>query len=206
MRQTCPSQRSRLCVSMVACVAGGILDFGFWQRSRHSDLAPAPASYAGYQHGKRAWHPCLGQDVLVGDPILPGDAQESSEASIEPTFLTGVEGPCFASIEKSTQHTLLVHFHLYVSRQQDVAPNSYCNASHSCCCLANAHVQLGIQREVADDIRAQVGEVVDNLKGVVADGDLRSAVDVLAHNVGLLEADGEAKLSAGVSEAGDKSL
>ena len=61
------------------------------------------------QHGKHARYPCLVQDILVGDTILPGDAQESSEAmqveGIEPASLMGVEGPCFASIEKSTQHT-----------------------------------------------------------------------------------------------------
>ena len=68
------------------------------------------------------------------------------------------------------------------------------------------HVQLGIQREVAGDIGAQVGEVVDDLKGVVADEDLRSAADVLAHDVGLSQADGEVELGAGLSEAGDKSL
>ena len=124
----------------------------------------------------------------------------------EPAFLTGVEGPYFASIEKSTQHTRLVHFHLCVGRQHGVAPNSLCETSHSDCCLANAHIQLGIQREVAGDVGAQVGEVFDNLKGVVADGDLRSAADVLANDVGLLQTDGEAELGAGVSEAGVKPL
>ena len=103
-------------------------------------------------------------------------------------------------------HTRLVHFHLCVGRQHGVDPNSLCETSHSCCCLANAHVQLGIKKEVAGDVGAQVGEVVDDPKGVVADGDLRSAVEVLAHAVGLLQADSEAELSSGVSEAGDKPL
>ena len=47
---------------------------------------------------------------------------------------------------------------------------------------------------------------VHDLKGVVADGDLRSAADVLAHDVGLLQVNGEAELGAGVSKAGDKPL
>ena len=100
----------------------------------------------------------------------------------------------------------MVHFHLCVGRQHSAAPKSLCETSHSCYCIANAHVQLGIQKEVAGDVGAQVGEVVDDLKGVVADRDLRSAADVLAHDVSLLQAGGEAELGAGVSEAGDKPL
>ena len=100
----------------------------------------------------------------------------------------------------------MVNFHLCVGHQHRVAPNSLCKTSHNFRCLANAYFQLGIHREVARDVGAQVDEVVDNLKGVVADGDLRSAADVFAHDVGLLKADGEAEVGAGVSEAGDKPL
>ena len=67
------------------------------------------------------------------------------------------------------------------------------------------HIQLGIQREVARDIRAQVG-AVNNLKGVVTDGDLSSIADILTHDVGLLQANGEAELCASVHEAGYKPL
>ena len=33
---------------------------------------------------------------------------------IQPVFLAGVEGPCLTALEKSTQHTGLVDFHLGV--------------------------------------------------------------------------------------------
>lgn len=67
------------------------------------------------------------------------------------------------------------------------------------------YIQLGIQREVARDIGAQVSEV-NNLKGVVTDGDLSSTADILTHDVGLLQANDEAELCAGVHEAGYKPL
>ena len=213
-RRRLPSGRAyrRLCSAVQA-----VLQVWSQWPTRHTERRPrdrhGPASAVV---SALAWQTCWislpgpVEDVHVDGAILPGDAQESSEATqveaVEPAFLTGVEGLCFASIEKSTQHTRLVHFHLGVGRQHGVAPNSLCETSHRCCCLANAHVQLGIQKEVAGDVGAQVGEVLDDPKGVVADGDLRSAADVLAHEIGLFQADGEAALSSGVSEAGDKPL
>ena len=60
------------------------------------------------QDGEHAGHSCLGQDVDVGDAVLPSNAEESVKAAqvegVQPAFLAGVEGPRFTAIQESA-HT-----------------------------------------------------------------------------------------------------
>ena len=46
----------------------------------HADDIPQPSHASGCEDGEHARQPCSGQDVDIGDAVLPGDAQESVEA------------------------------------------------------------------------------------------------------------------------------
>ena len=169
-----------------------------------------PAQTSLGQDGKHAGHPSLGQDVDVGDAVLPGDAKESAEAahveSIQPAFLVGVEGPCFTAVEESAQYTGLVDSHLGVCGEHGVVPHSLCQTCQCCCCLANPRVQLCIKGEVAGDGGPEVGELVHHFEGVVADRDARVVADVLTHDLCLFQADGEAELCTGSCKAVNEPL
>ena len=89
-----------------------------------------PAQVCLAENGKHAWNACLGKDVWAGNAILPGDAQESSEAThvkgLQPSLLSGVQSPGFTAVQKGTQHTGLVHLHLCVEGQHGVVPHPLC--------------------------------------------------------------------------------
>ena len=53
---------------------------------------------------------------------------------------------------------------------------------------------------------AEIDELVYYLQGMVADGDCWCGADILAHDVGFLQADGEDELCACLCDSGDESL
>ena len=100
---------------------------------------PAQASLA--EQGKQTEYSCLRQNVLVWNTILPGDAQDPTETTqvegIKSALLTGLQGPCFAAIEKCTEHARLKDLHLGVDDQHGVVPGTSGQTSHRRCCLAD---------------------------------------------------------------------
>ena len=75
-----------------------------------------PAQPSLTQQGEHARYSCLCLDNLVWDKVLPGDAQNPSEAAhledVETALLAGVEGPGLATVEQRVEHAGLVHLHL----------------------------------------------------------------------------------------------
>ena len=135
---------------------------------------------------------------MLGNPALAKiiDVGDAVHSAIQPTFLSGVKCPCFTAVKESAQRKSLVDSHIYVGGEHFVVQHSLCQAGHCCRCLSDPGFQLCIKGEVAGDGGSEVHELVNQLKGVVADGYLGSTADALAHNLGLFQADGEAKLCA----------
>ena len=105
-----------------------------------------PAQASLRKNGKHAWHACLGQDSRVCDPILPGDAQETSEVAhvegIQSLLLVRVQGPGLATIEKSAQYAGLVDPHLGVNCKLGVVPHPLRQAGHGVGCFAHVERQV----------------------------------------------------------------
>ena len=76
------------------------------------------------QHARYSFLCC---DILVWDSVLPGDAQNPSEAAqvegVESALLAGVGGPGLTASEQHAEHAGLVHLHLGGDGQHGVVPD-----------------------------------------------------------------------------------
>ena len=116
-----------------------------------------PAQPSLTEQGEHARYSRLRQEILVWDTVLPGDAQNRSEAAqvegVESALLAEVEGPGLATVEQRAEHAGLVHLHLGADGQHGVVPDPLYNTCQ-CCCFVNPFVQFRVQGEVTGDIRA----------------------------------------------------
>ena len=92
----------------------------------------------------------------------------------------------------------MVDTELGIYRLLAVLPDALAELGHNCNGLGNPGADFCIKGEGAGHCGAQVGERVHHFKGCAVDGDDRSGVCVLGHDVGLFDADSQAKLFAGM--------
>ena len=80
-----------------------------------------PAKSSLCQYAEHAGDSSPFKGFIVGDVLLPGDTQDSSDASeaegVQSLFLSGVKSPALTSVQESTENTSLIHCDLGVGRE-----------------------------------------------------------------------------------------
>ena len=79
-------------------------------------------------------------------------------------------------------HDTLGCWCLGLDGEHSVLPHSLGQAGHCCWGLADPHVQLGVQAEVAGNVWPKIGVVLHHVEGAVAYGDAGSRANVLAQD------------------------
>ena len=114
-----------------------------------------PAQVSLLQQGEHAGDSSSLEDSCVCHLILPGDTQDASEAThvegIEFLVLQNVQGPGLTAIQECAHDAGTVDLDLAVLRQFVVGPHSIGQSGQGGGCLADAIVQLRIEREVVRD-------------------------------------------------------
>ena len=95
-----------------------------------------PAQAPLQRQGQHAWYFCPGQDISVGDPVLPSDPRDPPEVAqvkgVESALLTSIHNSGVAAVEQRAKHTGLAHLRLDVGGQRGVVPDSL--RQERCCC------------------------------------------------------------------------
>lgn len=163
---------------------------------------PEPAETPLHEQHEQARNASSLKNLSIGYSVLPLDVQEASETAemeaVEPLLLPDVGCPALDAIQKSAEDTGLVDTELGIYRQLAVLPDALAELGHNCSGLGNPGADFCIKGEGAGHCGAQVGERVHHFKGCAVDGDDRSGVCVLGQDVGLFDADSQAKLFAGM--------
>ena len=80
-----------------------------------------PAKSSLCQYAEHACDSSPYKDFIVGDVFLPGDTQDSPDASevegVQSLILSGVKSPALTSAHESTENTSLIHCDLGVGRE-----------------------------------------------------------------------------------------
>ena len=102
---------------------------------------------------------------------------------IESSFLPGICCPRFTAVEQSTYNTCIVYCNFGFGSELWVFPHSRREAGKSGCCLSDSLVNLSVQRNVAADGGAEIGELIHSLKLVVVHTDLWLVVCALSNDI-----------------------
>ena len=134
-------------------------------------------------------NPSTSESVVVGYMVLPLDIQDTPQAAhvedVESTVLAHAGGPCLTAIKE---------------RAEDAHPLDPSGSTpvgsiwpwwlmlSLCACY------FSVEAQVHGDGGAKINELIYHIQGVVIDLDGGSLTDILCTDIGLFDADGEAKV------------
>ena len=137
--------------------------------------------------------------------VAPVDAEDAPQAAeveaVQLLLLFVICRPCFTAIQECTDDKAIFVFTVSLGFSKT------CVASRPSVVAAfPVRWLIFIEGQIVTNGGSKIGELVDNVQLIVVDGDDGWSVHVLAHHIGLFQADREAEVFASLRESVHETL